>query len=236
MLVSAAALCFLLLLGCAQETPSEEAAASPAEEPSAEGAVTETGDEAAPVGVEPSLLNPASIAEQAPDEYTVRMETSKGIVRIEVTRSSAPLGADRFYVLVKNGFYDGCRFFRVLPDFVIQFGLNGDPALNEVWRAPAQQLRDDPVIRTNRRGTITFATAGPNTRTTQIFFNMAANAFLDSQGFAPFGTVVEGLDVVESLYAGYGEEPDQGLITNQGNEYLEKQFPRLDYIETATIE
>lgn len=196
--------------------------------------MTEPGEAPSTAQVEPSLLNPSSITEQAPDEYTARLETSKGVIRIEVSRSSAPLGADRFYALVKNGFYDGCRFFRVVPGFVVQFGLNGDPAVNKVWRE--QQIRDDPVVRTNRRGTITFATAGANTRTTQIFINLGANAFLDSQGFAPFGTIVEGMDVVESIYAEYGQEPDQGLITNQGNEYLEAQFPRLDYIETATIE
>ena len=235
-LLAVVSLCALLLFGCAQEpaTTTEETATPPAAEPSMGGETTEPSEAPTTAQAEPSLLNPSSITEQAPEEYTARFETSKGVVRIQVTRSSAPLGADRFYALIKNGFYDGCRFFRVVPGFVVQFGLNGDPAINKVWRE--QQIRDDPVVRTNRRGTVTFATAGANTRTTQLFINLGANAFLDSQGFAPFGDVVEGMDVVESIYAGYGQEPDQGLITSQGNEYLEGQFPRLDYIETAAIE
>lgn len=181
-----------------------------------------------------ALLNPAKLNEKAPDTYVVKLETSKGVVRIQVDRSSAPLGADRFYNLVKNGFYDGARFFRIVPNFVVQFGLNGDPAVNAKWEDA--RIKDDPVTRTNRKGAVTFATAGPNTRTTQVFINLRANAFLDQQGFAPFGQVIEGMEVIESLYAGYGEAPDQGLIRTQGNAYLTKRFPNLDYIKTATIE
>jgi len=163
----------------------------------------------------------------------VKFETTKGDVIIEVDRSWAPKGADRFYNLVKNGFFDDCRFFRVVSNFIVQFGLGPDPAVNRVWEG--SRITDDPVTKTNRKGSITFATAGPNTRTTQVFINFKANAFLDNQGFAPFGRVVKGMDVVESFYTGYGEKPDQALIRNQGNKYLKAKFPKLDYIKRATI-
>jgi peptidyl-prolyl cis-trans isomerase A (cyclophilin A) len=157
-----------------------------------------------------------------------------------VHRDWAPNGADRFYNLVKNGFYNDARFFRVISDFMVQFGINGDPALNRVWQAA--RIPDDAVKGSNTRGTITFATAGPNTRTTQVFINFGNNASLDSQGFAPFGKVTSGMEVVDKIYGGYGEGapsgkgPDQGRTQAEGNAYLTKTFPKLDYIKTATIE
>ncbi len=183
---------------------------------------------------------PAAKYEQAPDVYNVKLDTSKGDVVLQIHRAWAPLGADRFYNLVKGGFYDGDRFFRMLPNFIVQFGINGDPATNRTWEST--QFPDDPVKHPNTRGTITFATSGPNTRTTQVFINLKDNNFLDSQGFAPFGEVTAGMDNVMRFYSGYGEGapngagPDQNLIRAQGNSYLESKFPRLDYIRKATVE
>ncbi len=181
----------------------------------------------------PTLNDPATLNEQAPDNYNVTFHTSKGDVVIAVDRALAPIGADRFYNLVKNGYFDGCRFFRVVPNFIIQFGLNGDPKLNDIWRGA--RIQDDPVRETNARGTLTFATAGPNTRTTQMFINLKDNAFLDKQGFSPFGRVVEGMDLVDTVFAAYGEHPSQQKIVQEGNAYLEESFPKLDYIESAEI-
>ena len=177
--------------------------------------------------------------EQAPETYRARFETTKGTFTVEVTRAWAPQGADRFHGLIKSGFYDGARFFRVLPGFVIQFGIPGDPVVARQWKSAT--IKDDAVTQTNAPGYITFATAGPNTRTTQVFINLGDNKRLDSMGFAPFGKVVEGMDVVEKLYSGYGEGapyghgPDQGRVRSQGNAYLEASFPRLDGITKATV-
>ncbi len=166
-------------------------------------------------------------------DFEVRFQTTKGEVVIQVHHAWAPRGADRFRELVKEGFYDGARFFRVVPGFVVQFGLNGDPKVNAKWRK--RTIPDDPVLVTNRKGTVTFATAGPNTRTTQVFINLANNSRLDDMGFAPFGEVVKGMDVVEKINAEYGEKPQQPRIETEGNAYLEKEFPRLDYIKKAEI-
>jgi peptidyl-prolyl cis-trans isomerase A (cyclophilin A) len=188
----------------------------------------------------PSLKNPASLTEKAPDTYRARFDTSAGVFVIEVNRASAPLGADRFYNLVKNGFYDEARFFRAIEGFMVQFGIHGDPAVSAVWRNA--RIQDDPVKGTNAPMTITFATAGPNTRTTQVFINFGNNAALDKQGFAPFGKVVQGSDVVNKIFTGYGEGaprgkgPEQGRVQMEGNAYLTKEFPKLDYIKKATIE
>lgn len=174
-----------------------------------------------------------------PDSYRVRFETTKGDMVIEVTRSWAPLGADRFYTLVKSGFFDGARFFRVLPGFVAQFGIAGDPALNQKWKNA--NLEDDPVTQSNLRGTVSFATGGPNTRSTQLFINLVDNARLD-QGFAPIGKVTRGMDVANQFYSGYGEGPpngsgpDQGRLEAEGSAYVERNYPKLDYIKKATIE
>jgi len=187
-----------------------------------------------------NLADPASLNEQAPAVYKAKFDTSKGPFVIEVHRDWAPNGADRFYNLLKNGFYDNARFFRVIEGFMVQFGINGDPKIAAAWRDA--NIKDDPVKQSNARGMVTFATAGPNTRTTQVFINFGNNGFLDSQGFSPFGKVVSGMDVVDSLYSGYGEGapqgngPDQGLVQQRGNAYLEKAFPKLDYVKQATIE
>ena len=187
----------------------------------------------------PSLSNPASLNAQAPATYKAKFDTSKGAFVIEVHRAWAPRGADRFYNLVKNGFYDNARFFRVLNGFMAQFGINGDPKLMTVWRQA--RIPDDAVKMSNTHGTISFATAGPNTRTTQVFINYGDNSSLDRMGFAPFGKVISGMNVVDKLYSGYGEGapqgsgPDQSKIQMEGNSYLKASFPRLDYIKKATI-
>jgi peptidyl-prolyl cis-trans isomerase A (cyclophilin A) len=187
-----------------------------------------------------ALLNPAALNEQAPATYKVKFDTSKGSFVVEVHRDWAPFGADRFYNLVKNGFYDNARFFRVISGFMVQFGINSDPQVSAKWRRA--NIQDDPVRASNRAGYITFATAGPNTRTTQVFINFADNRALDGQGFAPFGQVTSGMSVVKALYSGYGEGapqgdgPEQGRIQSEGNKYLISAFPKLDYIKKATVE
>ena len=186
------------------------------------------------------LADPAALTEQAPATYKAKFETSKGPFVVQVTRAFAPAGADRFYNLVKNGFFDNVRFFRAISGFMVQFGINGDPALNTKWRVA--RIPDDKVAQHNTRGTITFATSGPNARTTQVFINFGDNSQLDGMGFAPFGKVVSGMDVVDKLYTGYGEGapngagPDQNRIQREGNAYLTKDFPKLDYVKKATIE
>jgi peptidyl-prolyl cis-trans isomerase A (cyclophilin A) len=183
------------------------------------------------------LRNPAMMTEQAPATYKARFDTSAGVFVIQVTREWAPIGADRFYNLVKNGFYDDVRFFRVLDGFMAQFGMSGNAGITAAWRTA--QLKDDPVKQSNKRGFVTFAkTSEPNSRTTQVFINFVDNAQLDAQGFAPFGQVTEGMDVVDKLYSGYGRSnvPDQARITKEGNAYLMKNYPRLDYVKKATVE
>lgn len=172
------------------------------------------------------------------DNFKVLLETTKGNVTVEVKPDWAPIGAERFRQLVESGFYDGVKFFRVLPGFIVQFGLAANPADNGKWD---KRLADDPVKTSNKRGTITYATAGPGTRTTQVFINFGDNGFLDKQGFSPFGEVIEGLEIAEQLFSGYGEGapqgrgPNQGSIRTQGNAYLEAQFPNLDGIIRATV-
>lgn len=179
--------------------------------------------------------------DQAPELFKVNLDTSKGSIVIEVHRDWAPMGADHFYTLVKTGFYDGDRFFRYVRNFIVQFGISGDLKLNQLWMNA--NLRDDPVKWSNVKGTVTYATGGPNTRATQLFINLRNNAALDKDGFAPIGKVVAGMDVVESLYSNYGDMPamggqgpDPSKIETQGNDYLARSFPRLDYIKKATIE
>jgi peptidyl-prolyl cis-trans isomerase A (cyclophilin A) len=182
----------------------------------------------------PSLKDPATLNEKAPATYKVRFDTTLGPVVIQVTRDWAPLGADRFYNLVKNGFYDGVTFFRVIPGFMAQGGMNGDPAIQRVWGRA--NFNDDPVKQSNKRGYVTFAKTGaPNSRSTQFFINYGDNANLDPQGFAPFGQVTTGMDVVDKFEA-YKNVPDQGRITNEGNAYLQKEYPKLTVIKKATIE
>jgi peptidyl-prolyl cis-trans isomerase A (cyclophilin A) len=188
----------------------------------------------------PNLANPAALTEQAPASYKVKFDTTKGAFVVQVTRAWAPNGADRFYNLVKNGFYDNVRFFRVISGFMVQFGINGDPQLSARWRQA--QIKDDAVTQSNKRGMITFATAGPSMRTTQVFINFADNTNLDGMGFAPFGRIVSGMNVVDALNAEYGEGaprgrgPDQGKLQSEGNAYLAREFARMDYIKKATIE
>ena len=185
------------------------------------------------------LLDPPHATEQAPDRFRVRFETTKGPFVIEVTRAWAPRGADRFYNLVRVGYYDDVAFFRVIENFMVQFGIHGDPAVNAAWRQA--RIPDDPVAQSNKRGMVTYAMAGPDTRTTQLFINFRDNAGLDGQGFSPFGRVVEGLSVVDSLYSGYGEGapsgvgPEQGRAQGEGNDYLKSRFPKLDFVKTARL-
>ena len=187
-----------------------------------------------------NLGNPAALKEQAPDNFKARFETSKGVFVIEVRRDVAPNGADRFYNLVKNGFYDNARFFRVVHGFMVQFGVNGDPSISGQWRNAT--IKDDPVKTSNVRGFVTFATSGQDSRTTQVFINFADNSRLDQRGFSPFGKVISGMEVVDKLYGEYGDHPpdgngpNQGRIQTEGNKYLGKSFPKLDYIKKATIE
>jgi peptidyl-prolyl cis-trans isomerase A (cyclophilin A) len=183
------------------------------------------------------LATPSQLNEKAPETYKAKFDTSAGVFVIEVHRDWAPLGADRFYNLVKNGFYDDVRFFRVLDGFMAQFGMNGEPKIQAAWGRA--NFMDDPVKQSNKRGFLTFAkSSAPNSRSTQVFINFVDNANLDAQGFAPFGQVVEGMDKVDKLYSGYGRQnvPDQGKITAEGNAYLAKEYPKLDYIKKATIE
>lgn len=190
--------------------------------------------------VQPSLDQPKTLTLRAPDVYQAKFATSKGDFVIEVRREWAPVGADRFYNLVKAGFYNDTRFFRVVSGFMAQIGISGKPELNAIWRE--QHILDDPVVKSNTRGFVSFATAGPGTRTTQFFVNYSdGNSRLDGMGFAPFGQVTSGMDVVDKLYAEYGEGaprgrgPDQGRIQGEGNAYLMRDFPQLDFVKEATI-
>src|SRR5262245_38430492 len=195
---------------------------------------------AAPAQAQGKLDFPANLTEKAPATFKARFDTSKGVFVVEVNRDWAPNGADRFYNLVKNGFYDDVRFFRVISGFMVQFGINGNPKVAAPWREA--RIADDPVKQSNKRGYITYAMAGPNTRTSQVVTNFADNANLANSGFAPFGRIVSGMDVVDKLNAEYGEGaprgrgPDQGRIQMEGNAYLNKDFGRLDYVKKATIE
>ncbi|MBV9768440.1 MAG: peptidylprolyl isomerase [Bryobacterales bacterium] len=187
-----------------------------------------------------SLLNPASLRAKAPETFKVRFTTTAGDFVVEVHRDWAPLGADRFYNLVKAGFFDNVAFYRVHSGFMVQFGISPKPAVAKAWDTAS--IKDDPVKGSNKRGTVTFATAGPNTRTTQLFINFADNSRLDAMGFAPFGNVVEGMDVVDKLYSGYGEIPPMGgsgpdpdKIGAEGDAYLVKNFPKIDKIKVAKI-
>jgi peptidyl-prolyl cis-trans isomerase A (cyclophilin A) len=222
------------------ETPAPAPAptaalATPTPAPSAAPSPTAS---AAPGGAA-ALFDPAQATSRAPDLFRARFETTKGPFVIEVHREWAPRGADRFYNLVRAGYFDDVAFFRVLPDFMVQFGISGDPRINAAWQGA--RIHDDPVRQSNGRGMVTFATSGPDSRTTQVFINFKNNSFLDGQGFAPFGRVVEGLSVVDSLYAGYGEGapsgrgPSQPRMQSQGNAYLRADFPRLDYVKTARL-
>ena len=187
-----------------------------------------------------ALKSPDKLTEKAPATYNVNFDTSVGSFVVTVHRDWAPHGADRFYNLVKNGFYNNARFFRAIPNFMVQFGIHADPAISAVWRNA--RLPVDKVTQSNKRGFITYAMgASPDTRTTQVFINFRDNSNLDAMGFAPFGQVTSGMDVVDKIHTGYGEGaprgqgPEQGRIQSEGNAYLMKSFPKLDYIKSATI-
>ena len=183
-----------------------------------------------------SMADEAAIADQAPETYQVLFETSKGNFTVEVHRGWAPNGADRFQKLVESGFYDDCRFFRVLPGFMVQWGINGDPEIQKNW--VKANIKDDRVAqpKSNKRGFITYAKSSQkNSRTSQVFINFGDNARLDADGFTPFGEVVDGMDVVDAINAQYREQPDQSLLQEQGNVYLNKSFPKLDFIKKASI-
>src|SRR5271168_2104728 len=192
-------------------------------------------------GYDRALLHPALLKDKAPEKYEVKVTTTKGDFTITVTRAWSPLGADRFYNLVKHHFYDNATFFRVLnnPPFMAQFGVSAYPAVSAAWEKA--EIKDDPVTQQNVRGFVTFATSGANTRTTQVFINYGDNKRLDSLGFAPFGQVTDGMSVVDTLYGEYGEGapdgagPDQEQINKQGKPYLDKGWPKLDTIKTAVI-
>ncbi len=196
----------------------------------------EKTDPAKPVA---GFADPSKLTEKAPDTFKAKFETTKGAFTVEVTRSLAPNGADRFYNLVKSGYFKDIEFFRVIPGFMAQFGVHGDPAVSAAWR-PAR-IPDDAVKGSNARGALTFATAGPGTRTTQLFINLVDNSRLDGMGFSPFGKVIEGMDVVDKLNGEYGEGaprgsgPNQGRIQAEGNAYLKKEFPKLDSIKSAAL-
>lgn len=187
-----------------------------------------------------ALYKPELANEKAPAVFKVKFRTSKGDFTVESQREWSPLGVDRFYNLVKIGFFTDVAFFRVIEGFMAQFGIHGDPAVSSSWKAA--NINDDPVIKSNKKGYLSFAMAGPNTRTTQFFINFGNNTNLDSMGFSPFAKVIEGMDVVDKIYSGYGEGapsgkgPGQGILQSRGNEYLKKDFPQLDYIVEATIE
>jgi peptidyl-prolyl cis-trans isomerase A (cyclophilin A) len=217
-------------------TPAQDQSTTPAPKPAAAAHPHPTAPHA-----DPALMHPATLTAKSPDVYEVTFKTTAGDFVVTVTRAWAPLGADRFYNLVKHGFFTDASFFRVVPGFIIQFGLSPSPAVNKVWSNAA--IKDDPVTQSNHTGTLTFATSGPNTRTTQLFINLAENgSSLDGQGFSAFGQVTTGMDVVQKIYSGYGEMaemnghgPRAELAENEGKPYLDKNFPKLDHIISATV-
>jgi len=235
--IYALAALLLALSACKDEgrTGGEAQQQPPAQQEKEEPA----GEKPADDGANAALLDPSKLNEKAPDTFRARFETTKGDFVIEVHREWAPHGADRFYNLVKNGFYDDVAFFRAIENFMVQFGIHGDPQVAAKWRNAT--IPDDEVKQSNTRGMVSFATSGPNSRTTQIFINYRDNSSLDRMGFSPFGRVVEGMDVVDSLHKGYGEGaprgrgPSQALIQQRGNAYLRSDFPELDWVKKATI-
>ncbi|MEZ4226142.1 MAG: peptidylprolyl isomerase [Polyangiaceae bacterium] len=225
-----ASLLVLGLFGCQSEkAPEPENRGAPSPRLPAATAVPTAAAAAAA-----AVVGPDKAKEQAPAKYKAKFTTSKGDFVLEVTRDWAPGGADRFYNLIKIGFFDDTRFFRVVPGFVVQWGIHaqGEPVMSQ-WRNA--NIPDDPVKESNKAGTIVFATSGPNSRSTQVFINFEDNARLDAMGFAPFGKVVEGMDVVKKITAEYGQRAQQPLIQSQGNAYLNRDFPNMDYIKKATI-
>ncbi len=230
-IVVLACACSIFSIAAAAQTPS------PAPEKKPEAAANAPAAKATPYDA--ALLEPATLRAKAPAEYNVKFVTTAGEFTVKVTRAWAPNGADRFYNLVAHHFYDGAAFFRVLPGFMAQFGLSAYPEVSKVWETAT--IKDDPIVQSNHRGFVSFATAGPNTRTTQVFINYGNNEALDRSGFSAFAVVSDGMEVVDKLYNGYGEGapdghgPNQGLIGSRGRVYLEKGFPKLDSVRTATL-
>jgi peptidyl-prolyl cis-trans isomerase A (cyclophilin A) len=226
----------LILAALSIALPAAAQTPSPAKKPAP---TTKTPAAAKATPFDPALLHPETLRAKAPDVYAVKFVTTAGDFTIKVTRAWAPNGADRFYNLVGHHFYDGAAFFRVIQSFMAQFGLSPYPEVSHAWEQA--NIKDDPVVQSNLRGYITYAMAGPNTRTTQVFINYGNNQRLDRDGFAAFGMVTEGMDVVDKLYSGYGEGapggrgPDQGLIGTRGRTYLQQNFPHLDTIKSATL-
>ncbi|MBO4350775.1 MAG: peptidylprolyl isomerase [Proteobacteria bacterium] len=212
-----------------QQPQQTEAPAAPAAPAAAEAPAPAKVDEAALA----KLLQPEKLNETAPAQFLVAIQTTKGEIKVEMHRDWAPKGVDRFYNLVKAGFFTDIALFRMVKGFVVQFGIHGSPLVSSVWRDA--NIPDDPVTESNVKGTLTFATAGPNTRTTQLFINLNDNIRLDQMGFSPIGKIVSGMDVVDALNYEYSERPDQGRIQMQGNEYLKAQFPNMDYIKSMSI-
>lgn len=194
-----------------------------------EKAVPEAGTDASSSTQKDSDMTDA----KTPDVFKVKFECTNGDFVVECHRDWAPLGVDRFYELVQSAFFDNSSFFRVIPNFVVQFGLAADPAVTAKWKN--NRIKDDPVTESNKEGYITFATSGPNSRTTQLFINTGNNQRLDTMGFSPFGKVIEGLDVVKAINSEYSEKPNQAMITKDGNTYLKTNFPNLDFIRKATL-
>ena len=221
----------LVLTGLTSCSPSEKKA----QEPQQAAPAAQAADSAAKVdeAALAKLLQPEKLNETAPDLFLVDMKTTKGVIRVEMHRDWAPKGVDRFYNLVKSGFFTDTAFFRMVKGFVVQFGIHGSPLVSSVWCEA--NITDDPVIESNLKGTLTFATAGKDTRTTQLFINLKDNVQLDQMGFAPIGKIISGMEVVDALNYEYGERPNQGQIQMKGNEYLKKQFPNMDYIQSMTI-
>jgi len=229
MLASAVMLVFCISLPARSQTSSTQ---TPPAKPKS---TTSTKPAASPY--DRALLKPAVLNDTAPDTYQVKFETTRGDFTVTVHRNWSPTGGDRFYNLVKHHYYDGARFFRVLPNFVVQFGMSAYPPVTAAWDKAT--IKDDPVAEKNKRGTLTFAkTSMPNSRTTQIFINLKDNPSLDSQGFAPFGVIDgNGMNVVEMMYDQYGDSAgmDQDAIAKGGEEYLVKKWPKLDTIKSATL-
>ncbi len=216
----------LAAAGLLGQTPPKSPAKAPAKSPSA--------------GPSARLLHPALAKAKAPDLYRVKFTTTKGDFVVEVNRAWAPLGADRFYNLVRIGFFTNVSFYRVVPGALIQFGAPPSPAVGKAWSTAT--IQDDPVKQSNTAGAVTFAKGGPNSRTTQVFINLQDNGQYDAMGFAPFGRVTDGMDVVKSLYSGYGDMaemggrgPSQAQVAAEGKPYLDKNFPLLDSIKSAVV-
>lgn len=223
MLLGAVAVATVAASDVAQEKP-----AAPATQPAAAGAKA--------AAAAPGFQDPATLTKQAPATFRAKFETSEGVIVIEAVRDWAPVGVDRFYNLVQSGYFENVRFFRVVPNFVVQFGIHGDPSVSKNWMNA--KLKDEPVKEGNKRGTLTYAkSSAPNSRTTQIFINLKDNTSLDAQGFSAFARVVEGMDVVDKLNSEYGESLTslQGQIYQEGNQFLSAKAPRLDFIKKATI-